>query len=530
MQRFRQLSAGVLAIGLAIFSAHGHAQGTALLNIVFVLDGLRPDAINAADTPVLYKLRTEGVNFTNSHSVFPTVTRVNATSLGTGTYPARHGIMSNNIYVPDVNATAAFSNDSMRNLLKMDEVTGGKTVMATTLSEMLESAGRKMVVVSSGSSGGAFLLAPKAPQGIGVLIHAESTEQLPVAYPAAIAAEITRRFGAPPKKGGARDHYTASVDWTMRVLGDYVLPELKPQVIFAWLTEPDHTQHAFGSNAPETVATIRNDDRQLGVIFDRLQALDLRDKTNIMVVSDHGFSHSVYGVNVRQELREAGFVPGVESEDVVIASSGQAVLLHVKNRDPVKIAEIATFLKMQPWCGVLFTAAGATGPAHLGRVPGTFSLELIHLGGNPRSADIVLTFPWSSAANRFGAAGTDYQLVSVGSRTGPMDGTQSNHGSMSPWTVRNTMFAWGPDFKRGITLRTPSANVDVAPTVLHLTGVRSAGALDGRVLREALAGGPDEEKLMVETRTLRVEEGVYRAALQITETSGKRYIDKSWRE
>ena len=104
MRTFRQLSAGVLAIGFALFSTYGHAQSTALLNIVFVLDGLRPDAINAADTPVLFKLQTEGVNFTNSHSIFPTVTRVNATALGTGMYPARNGIMSNNIYVPAVNA------------------------------------------------------------------------------------------------------------------------------------------------------------------------------------------------------------------------------------------------------------------------------------------------------------------------------------------------------------------------------------------------------------------------------------------
>ena len=39
---------------------------------------MAPDSINAQDTPNLYRLRTEGVNFLNSRSVFPTVTRVNA--------------------------------------------------------------------------------------------------------------------------------------------------------------------------------------------------------------------------------------------------------------------------------------------------------------------------------------------------------------------------------------------------------------------------------------------------------------------
>src|SRR4029077_17975618 len=97
-------------------------------------------------------------------------------------------------------------------------------------------------------------------------------------------------------------------------------------------------------------------------------------------------------------------------------------------------------------------------------------------------------------------------------------------------TVRNTMVAWGPDFKRGATIRTPAANVDVAPTILHLLGLRAGLAnMDGRALLEALADGPDEEQVPLETRTLQVSNGAYRAALQVSEAAGKRYIDKGWR-
>ena len=49
--------------------------------IVFVVDGLRPDAINDRDTPALSRLRADGVEFANGHAVFPTVTRVNAAAL-----------------------------------------------------------------------------------------------------------------------------------------------------------------------------------------------------------------------------------------------------------------------------------------------------------------------------------------------------------------------------------------------------------------------------------------------------------------
>ena len=76
--------------------------GKATLNIVMVLDGLRPDSITTDDTPNLWRLRQEGVNFLNSHSVFPTVTRTNAAAIATGTYPDRNGMFGNRLYVREV--------------------------------------------------------------------------------------------------------------------------------------------------------------------------------------------------------------------------------------------------------------------------------------------------------------------------------------------------------------------------------------------------------------------------------------------
>jgi predicted AlkP superfamily pyrophosphatase or phosphodiesterase len=76
------------------------AGGEADLNMVFVLDGLRPDSINPVDTPNLYRLRREGVSWTNSHAAVPTVTRVNSSVIGSGAYPANTGIVGNTMYVP----------------------------------------------------------------------------------------------------------------------------------------------------------------------------------------------------------------------------------------------------------------------------------------------------------------------------------------------------------------------------------------------------------------------------------------------
>ena len=62
-----------------------------------------------------------------------------------------------------------------------------------------------------------------------------------------------------------------------------------------------------------------------------------------------------------------------------------------------------------------------------------------------------------------------------------------------------------------------------------MLGIDDRDGMDGRVLIEALAGGPDAEQVAVETRTDIVDAGAYRAALQISTIDGHRYVDKSWR-
>jgi hypothetical protein len=437
--------------------------------------------------------------------------------------------MGNSIYVPAVDPKRAFTNDDLKPLLKLDEATGGNMVTAPGIAEILAQRGSSMIAVSSGSTGSAILLAPKAPHGTGTVINGDFFPGTQVAYPPPISDSVLKRFGAAPKKGGATADNNSSVDWSMQVLREYVLPELKPAVVFTWMTEPDHIQHGLGAGAPESVAAIRNDDRQLALVLQKLEALGLRDRTNIMVISDHGFAQTVFNVNVSRALIDAGLLPDADSDAIVIATSGQAVALHVKDKS--RIAAVVQFLQQQPWCGVVFTAARKSGEPHEGSIAGTFSLEYAHLGGHERSPDIVFTFPWSSAQNRHGVRGTEHAMVSGNRATGPYDGTGAGHGGIGPWTVRNTMLAWGPGFKRGAVVRTPTANVDVTPTLLHLLGMQDAAStMDGRAIVEALANGPDEEQVAAETRTWRVHSGSYSAVLQTSETGGKRYIDKGWRE
>src|SRR5262249_49838015 len=65
--------------------------------IVFVADGLRRGSVTAEETPALWRVRQQGVDFSNSHSVFPTFTMANASAIATGHWLGDPGIFSNTI-------------------------------------------------------------------------------------------------------------------------------------------------------------------------------------------------------------------------------------------------------------------------------------------------------------------------------------------------------------------------------------------------------------------------------------------------
>lgn len=494
------------------------------LVLVYVIDGLRPDSINEQDTPNLFRLRSEGVSYVNSHSVFPTVTRVNTAAITTGCYPIHNGLVSNSMYVPSVDPLTPFNTADFLKLLKMKETTG-HLLLTECLSQRLTKAGIKYAGVSSGSTGNAFLLNPVAPQGVGILVNGNFDPGKRVAWPDSVSKTILDRYGGSPK-----EEAVPLVDWTEKAFREYVLPELHPQVAVDWMTEPDTTQHRYGVGSTEARAALKNSDRHIGLAMQELGGEGILDSTDIIVVSDHGFGHFNYGVDLDSDLIKAGLKSGADSDDVVIASNGPSVLIYVKNRDRQRIKGIVEFLQKQQWAGVMFTAAakresGAAEPNPQGWVPGTFSLELIHEPSTDRGPDIILTFPWSDEANAFGVHGSDYTTAKA---TGAMTGNASGHGSMSPYAVTNTMLLWGVDFKKGAVIDTPSSNVDVTPTILALEGLPIPPELDGRPLREAFRNSPKGP--VAQRRTYKTEgPGNYHASIQMSVLGKSRYVDKSWR-
>ena len=67
--------------------------------VVFIADGLRYDSVTPDIAPTMWKLRHNGVDFANSHALYPTVTTANASAIATGHYLGDTGDYANTLFV-----------------------------------------------------------------------------------------------------------------------------------------------------------------------------------------------------------------------------------------------------------------------------------------------------------------------------------------------------------------------------------------------------------------------------------------------
>ena len=92
------------------------------------------------------------------------------------------------------------------------------------------------------------------------------------------------------------------------------------------------------------------------------------------------------------------------------------------------------------------------------------------------------------------------------------------------------LLAVGPNFKRGVKLETPSGIIDIAPTVLQILGITGDTKMEGRVLEEALAHGPDASAIQwskkVHSNEHEIGQSVYRQQIMISQVGNTTYLDE----
>ncbi|SFB16867.1 MULTISPECIES: alkaline phosphatase family protein [unclassified Bacillus (in: firmicutes)] len=90
--------------------------------IVMVIDGMRKERFEEANTPFLDKLKNEGTDYSRMETVYPARTVVCFSSMFTGTYPHEHGIKSNMVWKLGIKVESIF--DSLRKIGKKGSLLG----------------------------------------------------------------------------------------------------------------------------------------------------------------------------------------------------------------------------------------------------------------------------------------------------------------------------------------------------------------------------------------------------------------------
>jgi arylsulfatase A-like enzyme len=167
---------------------------------------------------------------------------------------------------------------------------------------------------------------------------------------------------------------------------------------------------------------------------------------------------------------------------ILVAANGGSDLIYVPSHDQTTVQHIVAFLRGQAYTGGLFVD-DAFGP-----IPGALPLSAIGLKGDTPlpNPSVVINF------KNFALDPADPNQSRVEIADSGLQEGQGMHGSFSRADTYNNMVAVGPDFKKGYTDIAPVSNADITPTLAKALGLSppSNGALQGRVLVEALAGGP----------------------------------------
>ncbi len=430
------------------------------------------------------------------HAVYPTVTRVNAASLSTGAYPERHGLLGNAVFFPTVDATGFLDTSDRANLLRIEEA-GEPLLTATTIGEVLAGAGERLLVASAGSAGSSYLL-NHTPEG-GAILHYD------YARPASLHDAAVEQLGPVPEADAPNWRRNR---WVVDALLEVGLEAVDPGVVMLWLSDPDTTAHRHGVGHQLTNEALFYLDAELDRLQAHLAAAGRLEHTNIWVTADHGFSEHTGAVDLAAALSPfQGTL--ADGSPRVVAGAGA---IYVRDGDSDTVQDIVETLQATDGVGAIFTPS--TGSGSEGVVAGTLSFDLARWE-HARSAQVLYSADWTGETGAFGFPGTSAQSGVAG------------HGTTSPFDIYSPLVAAGPDLKSGVALDVPSSHVDLAPTLLHLRGLDPPDTMDGRVLHEALADGPDPTAVEVDTVRIRASrsDDTYVVTATVSSAGEATYLD-----
>ena len=214
--------------------------------ILVSFDGFRHDYLDRYPTPNFDRVAAAGVRADGLIPSFPTLTFPNHYSIATGQYPARHGLVGNTMYDPGFDATYAMRD---REAVGDGRWYGGEPIWVTAETQGMTTASY-------------FWVGTEAP----------------------VAGIRPTRWK--PYDGDVP--YEARADSVLAWL-DLPAPE-RPHLVLLYFSAVDSAGHRHGPDSPEVAAAVARVDAVLGHLLDGIAARPVADRTNVVLVSDHGMA------------------------------------------------------------------------------------------------------------------------------------------------------------------------------------------------------------------------------------------------
>ena len=405
--------------------------------------------------PTLRRLAERGVVAAGMETVFPSTTWPTHVSLVTGVAPSVHGVVGNHVLNRATGRAEDFTGDPIYDAADL--------IRTPTFYDRAHAAGLRTAAIDWPATRHAASLDFNLPFFKDQAVFEAHTspavwrELASLGYPMARQgewAQLPKRF--------LKDAMVADV-------AAHVLHRHAPDLLLVHFLCVDSLQHLYGPRSPEAYWAIEYVDERIARL---LAALPDLERTNVFVVSDHGFLPVAREIRPNVRLRKLGLLD-VDREGRITRAEARVVMNHgaayayVREGDGQArtVRDVAAALATLPgvagiWTGSEYAVLGLPTPAE-----------------HPRVGDLLLE------------AAEGYLFVDTAS--GEDEETErphhlGTHGQRPGHPALHAFFlAAGPGVRRGLELGVIRSR-DVSPTIASTLGL-SMGSIDGRLLEEILA-------------------------------------------
>ena len=417
--------------------------------IVLSLDAMiQEDLAQASQYPNFAKLLEKGARVQHIESIYPTLTYPCHTTMITGCFPDKHGVVSNTILIPGKKQLP----------WRLDH----GSVLCEDIHDVCKRAGYSTASVGWPVTGNHptvdFLLDEAWPEGEFSLSTFEEA-YLKTGTPKWMMDDVVKPYLClrVPKKQPGSTYFLINVSCE-------VIKRYKPDILTIHVGNIDAYRHNSGVFSQEVSRGIAESDAILGQIMEAAKEAGVFDNTNFVVTSDHGQLNVARTIKINTLLIQHGYITtdangNVSDWKAWCFSNGMSAIIQMKDpNDADEEKRLYALLTKLASDGVWgFSKVNkANETANADRYSGPFSFVL--------ESDNYTEFidDWNEpVVNPYNLG--DYGII---------HGCHGYHPSKGPSPI---FIGYGPSFKEGVTLENAHL-VDEAPTFAALMGVQLPNA------------------------------------------------------